>query len=118
MSSDSARVTPAHSPSPQEPASDSTRPAQTADAQGGALSAVRNGGYCVMDARLDYRNAPLTSSARADTIFSYINSLSTRQLTIYFGRDTRNTAGLGSLLSRLEEGQCRVLAYRETLGGD
>ena len=86
------------------------------DTQGGALSAVRGGGYCVMDARLDYHNAPLTSSARADTIFSYINSLSTRQLTIYFGRDTRNTAGLGSLLSRLEEGQCRVLAYRETLG--
>ena len=42
MSSDSARVTPAHSPSPQEPASDSTRPARAAGAQGGAREAARS----------------------------------------------------------------------------
>ena len=86
------------------------------DAQGGALSAVRNGGYCLMETRLDYRRAPLTSSARADAVFSYLNGLATRQLTIFFGEDSGNVRGLGRLLSQLEEAQCRVLAYRETLG--
>ncbi len=42
MSSDSARVTSMHSPSPQESASDSSRPAQAAGAQSSAREAARS----------------------------------------------------------------------------
>jgi len=72
-------------------------------------------GYCPMECVLDAGNRPMTSEARAESLYTRLGAMDSRSLTLYLGEDSKNTAALGSLLTRLESGGCRVLAWRETL---
>jgi len=72
-------------------------------------------GYCSMECLLDYSASPLTSSSRAETVYKQLSAIAGKSLTLYLGSDTGNTAGINRLLTLLDEGDCRVLAWRETL---
>ena len=81
----------------------------------GERTAVERAGYCVMRSTADYSRSPLTSSTRAENLYSHISGISSRSHIIYLGQDSSNTGGLSSLLSSLSSIHCRLLAYRETL---
>ena len=72
-------------------------------------------GYAVCRADIDYGPYPLTGSSRAGRLYSTITGRSSRDVRVYLGADKAAAPGLGNLLGRLEGGDCRVLAYRETL---
>lgn len=72
-------------------------------------------GFCPISCRLDQSRRPLTGTARASALYTQLAGLSGTDLTVYLGEAGENLTGLASLLSRLREGQCRVIAYRETL---
>ena len=72
-------------------------------------------GYAVCRADIDYGPYPLTGSSRAGRLYSTITGRSSRDVRVYLGADKAAAPGLGNLLGRLEDGDCRVLAYRETL---
>ena len=78
----------------------------------GALEAL---GYTVCGVDIDYGPYPLTGSTRAGNLYRSITGQPTRDVRVYLGEDKACLPGLENLLSRLEGGDCRVLAYRETL---
>lgn len=81
----------------------------------GAAELVEQAGYCPMSCLLDYASRPLSSTARAENLYARLSGMDSRNLTIFLGDDSGNTAGLSNLLADLEAGDCRVLAWRETL---
>ncbi len=72
-------------------------------------------GYCAVNCRIDASRSPLTSSARAESLYKRIGSISGDAVTIFLGEDDNNTVGLGKLLTQLSEAGTRVLAWWETL---
>ena len=72
-------------------------------------------GYTVCGVDIDYSPYPLTGSTRASRLYSSIAGRASRDVCVYLGDEKSALPGLGSLLSRLEDGSCRLLAYRETL---
>ncbi len=84
------------------------------DNQSRAASAVEEAGYCLMSCSLDYSRSPLSSTSAADRLYNTITAQS-RTLTIFLGEDRDNIRGMNRFLSQLEEAQCRLLAFRETL---
>ena len=84
--------------------------------QEGLAGAVEALGYTVCRWDIDYSPYPLTGSSRASRLYSNITGRSSRDVRAYLGDDKACLPGLTSLLDRLEDGDCRVLSYRETLG--
>jgi len=74
---------------------------------------LRGAGYCLMNSRLHAK--PLTSTNRADTLYDQIAGLAGPDRTAFLGYAEENLIGLNSLLTRLRDARCRVIAYRETL---
>ena len=64
---------------------------------------------------LDHAASPASSSAGADAVYKQIGSIASKSLTVFLGDDTKNTGGINRLLTLLDQGDCRVLAWRETL---
>ena len=93
----------------------STRLVWLEESQSALAAGLEEAGYCVMDCRLDYSGAPLTSASRASTLYARISSLNISDLPVFLGQDRENTAGLSRLLTSLDSSDCRVIAYRETL---
>ena len=93
-----------------------TRLVYLSEEQRDLAPAVESLGYAVCAADIDYRPYPLTGSTRAGRLYSDITGRASRDVRVYLGDDKASLPGLSSLLERLEEGDCRVLAYRETLG--
>ena len=89
-----------------------TRLAWAAERSEESVSAA---GCCTVGYQLDYSRQSLTSSSRAQNLYTHLSGLSRTDVAVYLGDDGDNTAGLGRLLSLLEGLECRVLAYRETL---
>ena len=83
--------------------------------QSALASLVESLGYTVCDIDVDYSPYPLTGSSRAGRLYSSITSRSGRDVCVYLGDEKASAPGLGNLLSRMEDGECRILAYRETL---
>lgn len=81
----------------------------------GQKQSVERSGYCVMRSTADYSRSPLSSSSRAENLYTHISGISSRSHIIYLGQDSSNLGGLSSLLSSLSDIHCRLLAYRETL---
>lgn len=81
----------------------------------GAAETVKQLGYCPMNCVLDSGSRPMTSESRAESLYAKLGAMDSRSLTLFLGEDSKNTAALGSLLTKLEAGGCRVLAWRETL---
>lgn len=81
----------------------------------GLAPMVESLGYTVCDIDIDYSPYPVTGSARADRLCSKITSRSGRDVCVYLGDEKAAVAGFASLLRRLVDGDCRILAYRETL---
>ncbi len=98
-----------------EAARASTRLVWLEESQSALAAGLEEAGYCVMDCRLDYSGAPLTSASRASTLYARISSLNISDLPVFLGQDRENTAGLSRLLTSLDSSDCRVIAYRETL---
>ena len=72
-------------------------------------------GYCAVTCRIDAGGRPMSSSARAEAMYTRISALSDGTVTVFLGDDSANGVGLGPLLTRLGEADSRVLAWRETL---
>ena len=81
----------------------------------GEKQTVQQAGYCVMRSTADYSRSPLTSSTRAENLYTHISGISSRSHIIYLGEDSSNQGGLSALLSSLDDIHCRLLAYREVL---
>ena len=92
-----------------------TRLVLLSQAQSGLAGAVEALGYTVCGVDIDYSPYPLTGSTRASRLYSSIAGRASRDVCVYLGDEKSALPGLGSLLSRLEDGSCRLLAYRETL---
>ena len=92
-----------------------TRMVYLTEEQGGFAGAVESLGYAVCSADIDYSPYPLTGSTRASRLYSSITSRASRDVRVYLGEDKSTAPGLENLLERLEDGDCRILAYRETL---
>lgn len=87
------------------------------EGEGGAegARALLDAGYCLVESRLDMREKPLSSAGRAQRLYQQLAAQNGSDQTVFLGTAQANIVGLGSLLSRLREAKCRVIAYRETL---
>ena len=94
-----------------------TRLVYLTGAQASLTPLVEDLGYTVCRTDIDYSPYPLTGSSRARSLYSSITGRSSRDVCVYLGEDKAVLPGLSSLLDRLEGGDCRLLAYRETLSG-
>ena len=83
--------------------------------QSALASLVESLGYTVCSIDVDYSPYPLTGSSRAGRLYSNITSRSSQDVCVYLGDEKAGAPGLPYLLDDLEGGDCRVLAYRETL---
>ena len=96
-------------------ACDKTRLVYLGEAQSSLSQAVEALGYTVCSVDIDYSPYPLTGSTRASRLYSNITGRASRDVCVYLGDERAAVPGFGNLLSRLEDGSCRVLAYRETV---
>lgn len=85
------------------------------DVKSSLYTAVEQLGYTICRVDVDYSDYPLTSSTRANNLYSRITSRSSTSLTVYLGPESENLNGLATLLRRLQDNDCPILAYRETL---
>ena len=95
-----------------------TRLVYLTDAQSTLAPLVEELGYTVCRVDIDYSSYPLTGSSRARSLYNTITGRSSRDVCVYLGVEKAAVPGFSALLNRLDGGDCRVLAYRETLGGD
>jgi len=92
-----------------------TRMVWMGDGAGGFGEAAEQNGYCRMSCLLDYSSKPLTGVSRAKNLYTKLSGMDSQNLTVFLGNDHENTVGLNYFLNDLAAGDCRVLAWRETL---
>ena len=86
-------------------------------AQSSLRSAAAQMGYLTCTADVDSSEIPLSTTSRATNLYSRLSGRSGDSVCVYLGAADENLVGLASLLRRLDNGDCPVLAYRETLNG-